>query len=69
MLFNIEQNLATAIINDDYTGLDDNEIKLVEVFTKDVGLLTVYCYAVEFSKCELTGIMSDCVVLSNDLDD
>lgn len=74
-LFNISEYFLPAVINDDWTGLSDEETSQLEVF-----LGVTYCehamqgghslpahWSVEddepfFTRCEVTGLMSMCVV-------
>lgn len=61
----ISKNFAVSLINDDPTCLDDEEYKALNDWVKDKGYLIqspgCACESTEFLKCEVTGLMADCI--------
>ena len=69
LIFKISAHYASAIVNGDYTGLEDHEEKelteFLEYLVKEYGNcdLSIKDFASEtdFQKCEISGYMSDCI--------
>jgi hypothetical protein len=65
--YEISTHFASAIINGDYSGLRDNEIKELDLFMEnlpvDNGHFDLVDYDGEgfFSRCEISGVYSDCL--------
>ena len=66
--FAIGSHFAPAIINDDYSGLEDREERLLNNFLAGVseelgfGIWEVAHAESEFARDEVTGLMADCVL-------
>ena len=71
--FTVSGNLATAIINDDYSGLDVNDELAIDKWLEDYGTEWIaispsYEKALRngeeptrFTQCDITGLGSDCI--------
>ena len=61
----IGEHFAPAIINDDYTGLEDDEHAALDAWLDDnamhSGHWTTEGESSDFARCEITGLMSDCI--------
>ena len=66
--FNIAEDYLSAIFYDDTTGLEENDEKLLNQWINSLSLPTGH-WSVNnneessFSRCEVTGLMADCVSL------
>jgi hypothetical protein len=61
--FNISEHFLCALINDDYSGLDDDDVEALKLFLS--GLPSGYfAYdgngSIDFVRCEITDLYSDC---------
>jgi hypothetical protein len=56
----ISQSLATAIFNDDYTGISASDNRAIEKFLKGYIRLSHYDH-VNWTRCEITGAYADCI--------
>lgn len=57
----IGSHFLPALINGDYTGLEDHEERELDVFLDAVGCKGHWDYAeAGFTRCEITGLMDDC---------
>ncbi len=58
----IENNLVCAIVNNDYTGVTDEEDRLIDDFFSSIGggFLVPLEYFAEWRLCEITGLYGDC---------
>ena len=63
--YTIGQHFLTAIINDDYTGLDDEEHALLNSWLEDNEMRashwTTDGESSDLSRCEITGMLSNCI--------
>ena len=67
--FYIEHAIATAIINNDETGLSDEDSNALEQFTNDI--VTKYGHAIfthittekSLTRCEVTNLLCECTSL------
>jgi len=65
--YEISGHFASAIINGDYSGLTDNEIRELDLFLNnlpvDNGHFDLVDYDGEefFSRCEISGLYSECL--------
>lgn len=58
----IAQHFVCAIEYGDMSGLDDKEESLVCAWLDNYPYCTfVYSASVEFTRCEITGLMADCI--------
>lgn len=64
----ISKHFVTAIAYGDYSGLDDNDIKELEIFLEE---FTGYTFTFPnntddsvYTHCQITGLLSDCTLLS-----
>ena len=70
--FNMSEHFLSALINDDWSGLSDRDAGLLHAFLSDVWTdYEMYASASHwsvdddepfFTRCEVTGLMSMCVV-------
>tara|TARA_R110000868_G_scaffold18467_9_gene81175 strand:+ start:141 stop:392 length:252 start_codon:yes stop_codon:yes gene_type:complete len=62
--YEISAHFASAIINDDYSGLTDNEVKELDLFMGNLpvknGHFDLVDYEGFFSRCEISGLHDDC---------
>jgi len=65
--YTISEHFAPAIINDDYTGLEDEEHALLDAWLDDNGMRashwTVESESSDLARCEITGLLSDCATV------
>ena len=65
--YTIGEHFAPALINDDYTGLEDDEHDTLDQWVDDnemrSGYWTIESESSDFAKCEITGLLSDCVTI------
>lgn len=66
--FTIGAHYAPAIINEDYSGLDDVEAVTLDNFMDEYYRLQNATFDIpnadaEFSRCEISNLMSDCITL------
>jgi len=66
--FTIGAHYAPAIINEDYSGLDDIEAVTLDNFMDEYYRLQNATFDIpdtesEFSRCEISNLMSDCITL------
>ena len=65
--YEISAHFASAIINEDYSGLTDSEVKELDLFMDnlpvDNGHFDIVDYDGEgfFSRCEISGLHSECL--------
>jgi hypothetical protein len=63
--FTISCDLATAIINDDPSGLSDDQISEIESWYEkhNIGWINIVddCELLHGTQCDITGLWSDCV--------
>jgi hypothetical protein len=72
--YKVSGHLASAIVNGDYSGLDDAECKQLDAFlaslpnhyhykTKQIKCFEPINYEAEgnFARCEVTGLFSECL--------
>lgn len=65
----VSEHLIPAIINGDYSGLDDNEDNLLSFFL-DSDIFENGHWAIpdsiesSFDRCDIIGLYSDCVILT-----
>ncbi len=55
----INQHLACAMVNCDYSGLEENEIELIKDFP-DFHIIDID-NGTSFTRCHITGLYGDCV--------
>ena len=68
---NIAQEYAVAIINDDYSGLTDDDCAKVDKWLATlpcdhhiIAELMVTGEDIDFTRCEICGLMADCIKVS-----
>ena len=66
--FTIGAHYAPAIINEDYSGLDDIEAITLDNFMDEYYRLQNATFDIpnaesEFSRCEISNLMADCITL------
>lgn len=66
--FTIGAHYAPAIINEDYSGLDDVEAVTLDNFMDEYYRLQNATFDIpnadaEFTRCEISNLMSDCITL------
>ena len=64
--YNVASHYASAIINDDWTGLEDDEVAELEAWIDEVSNKVEYWEVMDdsgFCRDEVTGLMADCVTL------
>ncbi len=63
--YEISAHFASAIINGDYSGLTDKEIKEIDLFMDNLPVKNGHFDLVEgednFSECEVSGLFDDCI--------
>ena len=65
--YTISEHFLSAVINNDYSGLDDSEHELLEQWLDDNSIRSGH-WSVEneerdFAKCEIINLMSNCVTI------
>ena len=67
MQFTIGYNLAVAIINDDYSGLTDDDERAIKAWYEkyNIGWVTIPNDAelLEATQCEITKLWDNCIVV------
>lgn len=68
--FSIGRNFVTAFVNNDESGMSDEDKKLVDEFIETYGP-EVHVYAPEdqspsFRKCDISGLWDDCYICEAD---
>ena len=64
--YTVASHCAPAIINDDWTGLDDDEVAELEAWMDEVSNKVEYWEVMEdagFCTDEVTGLKADCVTI------
>lgn len=61
MTYQIGQNYAIAIVNDDYSALEDNEIEGVKEWCQGKGHIVITDGQVDFRRCPISGLLDDCI--------
>lgn len=64
--YTVAAHYVSAIINDDWTGLDDVEVSELEAWMEEVSNKVQHWEVMDdagFSRDEVTGLMADCVTL------
>ena len=62
--FTISQHFSSALINGDYSGLTDNEVKDLDLFMDNlpISFIDFDCESEPFfAKCEICGLFSECL--------
>ena len=70
--FAVQKDIAVAIINDDYSGLSDQECSQLETFEDTLIDLYAHRYLTcsdysaepEFMRCDVSGLLGDCLTLT-----
>ena len=70
--FAVQKDIAVAIINDDYTGLSDQDCSQIETFEDILIELHLHSYLTctdpsaepEFMRCDVSGLLGDCLTLT-----
>jgi len=60
----ISQALATAIFNDDYSGLSASDERYISQWLKGYITLSREDDSVHWERCEITGAYADCIVVN-----
>jgi hypothetical protein len=66
-IFNIASHYASAIVNNDYTGLDDNEEKELNGFLDHLQRQYGNAYLIwngaesDYNRCDVSNLMGDCL--------
>jgi len=65
--YTIGEHFAPALINDDYTSLNDDEHALLDAWLDGNAMRashwTTEGESSDFARCEITGLMSDCATV------
>lgn len=63
----IGKHFLPALINGDYTGMEDHEDQALDAFLERVACKGHWSYADEgenFTRCEVSGLYADCVTVT-----
>jgi len=63
----IDQHYACALINDDYSALEDDEVITLDEWKADKGYITIVDEPVDFRRCDICGLFGDCLQVVTNL--
>ncbi len=64
MEYTIGSHLASALVNGDYSGLDDSEARDLDAWLEEHEFIGSYWdigETHEFNRCEISGLMGECI--------